>query len=384
MSKEKVSIQDLVDAISQQTGSSKKKAEDFLRVFQSTIEEGLVSDGIVKIKGFGTFKLVWNEPRKSVNVQTKEEYVIPGHYKVSFVPEASVKDTINEPMGSASEKKSDEESLPLKKLNEQAEEIKVLISELKEVNKPEVKEEKVEMVSEEAKSEEIKSQPIVAETSNESEEQTAAPEDYQIHERDIPVVQKKKKRTWLIIPIVILLLAGAGYGLYRLDLLPKAPAPRLADMIEETDSTEVDSEKITAKEPVTNVADSSTVVETPAVVEEPKAAEPVKQPEVKAEPVKKEEPKVSIFDKKRVYSQFIGSVTIEKGSRLTLIAEEHYGHKNFWVYIYEANKSRIKNPGNLQIGFVVKLPKLPAELIDVNNPECVEYAAELERKYAYK
>ncbi len=384
MSKEKVSIQDLVDAISQQVGSSKKKAEDFLRVFQSTIEEGLVNDGIVKIKGFGTFKLVWNAPRKSVNVQTKEEYVIPGHYKVSFIPEASVKDTINEPMtGRISEKKKDEESLPLKKLNEQAEEIKVLISELNEVNKTEEKEEKVEMVSEDVKTEEVKSEPIAPVVVSEKSEDHHAPEDYQIHERDIPVVQKKKKRTWLIIPFVVLLLAGAGYALYELDLLPKAPSPRLEDLVAAEDSTSVNSEKITEKEPVVNVADSAAVVDTPKVEESKVVEEAPKPVEVEKVPVK-EEPKVSIFDKKRVYKEFIGSVTIEKGSRLTLIAEEKYGHKNFWVYIYEANKARIQNPGNLQIGFVVKLPKLPAELIDVNNSECVEYAAELERKYASK
>ncbi len=372
MSKEKVSIQDLVDAISQQTGSSKKKSEDFLRVFQSTIEESLVNDGIVKIKGFGTFKLVWNAPRKSVNVQTKEEYVIPGHYKVSFVPEASVKELINAPMTEKSQNKeeAEEQSVPMKKLNQQAEEIVGILSELKDIDKKEEdkkpetpKEEKVEMVSEEAKPEEVKSEPVVV-----SEESQKAPENYHIHERDIPVVQKKKKRTWLVIPIVILLLAGAAYGLYKLDLLPKSPSPRLADMIEDVDSTKMDSEEITETKPV----------EKPAVVEEP-----AKQPEVKKEPVKKA-PKTSIFDQKRIYTQFIGSEKLEKGGRLTLIAEKHYGHKNFWVYIYEANKSRIKDTDNLQVGVVVRLPKLPAELIDVNNPECVKYAAGLERKYAHK
>jgi nucleoid DNA-binding protein len=58
MSNEKLSIQDLVDAIAQRTGYSKKKSDDFLRVLQTTIEEGLIKDGLVKIKGFGTFKLV--------------------------------------------------------------------------------------------------------------------------------------------------------------------------------------------------------------------------------------------------------------------------------------------------------------------------------------
>ena len=158
MNNEKVSIQELVDSIAQQADTSKKKVEDFLKVFQATIEDGLIKEGLVKVKGFGTFKLIWNEARKSVNVQTGEECLILGHNKVSFLPDATIKELINKPYRHLTNASLDgdvpvkHEINPLDKLNEQAEEIKVIIAEIKDLNEPEVeaprqveiKEEKVE------------------------------------------------------------------------------------------------------------------------------------------------------------------------------------------------------------------------------------------------
>ncbi|MBP5318732.1 MAG: HU family DNA-binding protein, partial [Paludibacteraceae bacterium] len=97
MENKKITIQDIVDEVAAKGGFTKKYTEDFLRELVSVIEEYLNRDGLVKVKGLGTFKLLWNEERKSVNVMTQEEIVIPAHYKVSFTPETSVKERINEP-----------------------------------------------------------------------------------------------------------------------------------------------------------------------------------------------------------------------------------------------------------------------------------------------
>ena len=90
-SSEKLSVQDLIGKVASTSGMSKKTVEDFVRAFTASIDEGLHTDGSVRLKGFGTFKLIWNLPRKSVNVRTGEEYVIPGHNKLSFVPEEQLK-----------------------------------------------------------------------------------------------------------------------------------------------------------------------------------------------------------------------------------------------------------------------------------------------------
>lgn len=51
----------------------------------------------VKIKDFGVFKTVTVEQRKSVNVSTGEEHIIPSHRKVVFVPAKEIASLVNEP-----------------------------------------------------------------------------------------------------------------------------------------------------------------------------------------------------------------------------------------------------------------------------------------------
>jgi phage tail protein X len=92
----------------------------------------------------------------------------------------------------------------------------------------------------------------------------------------------------------------------------------------------------------------------------------------------------SVFDRKREYNTFISTETINSGNTLTRIALKYYGHKSFWVYIYEANRDRIAHPDKLPAGFAVKIPKLPFDLVDANNPECIKYAVELDKKYTGK
>jgi outer membrane protein OmpA-like peptidoglycan-associated protein len=83
----------------------------------------------------------------------------------------------------------------------------------------------------------------------------------------------------------------------------------------------------------------------------------------------------------RVYNQFIATIEMEKGSRLTLISKKYYGARDFWVYIYEANKEIIPNPDIVEIGTKIRVPKLPTTLIDVNNPACMEKARALHDLY---
>ena len=56
------------------------------------IEEALVTEKYVKVKGLGTFKLTEVESRESVNVNTGERIEIQGHTKISFTPDSSMKD----------------------------------------------------------------------------------------------------------------------------------------------------------------------------------------------------------------------------------------------------------------------------------------------------
>lgn len=72
-------------------------AEQFVRLMFDTVNEGLQEDKQVKIKGFGTFKVLSVKDRESVDVNTGERIIIEGRDKISFTPDAIVKDIVNKP-----------------------------------------------------------------------------------------------------------------------------------------------------------------------------------------------------------------------------------------------------------------------------------------------
>lgn len=94
---ERLTIQDLTDLLAAKHGMTKKDAEAFVKEFFLLIEQALEDEKAVKIKGLGTFKLIDVDSRESVNVNTGERFQIKGHTKVSFSPDANLRDTINKP-----------------------------------------------------------------------------------------------------------------------------------------------------------------------------------------------------------------------------------------------------------------------------------------------
>ena len=94
---ERLTIQDLTDLLAAKHSMTKKDAEAFVKEFFLLIEQALENEKTVKIKGLGTFKLIDVDSRESVNVNTGERFQIKGHTKVSFSPDANLRDTINKP-----------------------------------------------------------------------------------------------------------------------------------------------------------------------------------------------------------------------------------------------------------------------------------------------
>ncbi len=93
----KVTLQDLAEQLSNISGQSKKLSETFLRSLTEIIEESLEKDGIAKVKGLGTFKIIAIEERKSVSVTDGSAVVIPAHKKITFTPEKELKEAVNKP-----------------------------------------------------------------------------------------------------------------------------------------------------------------------------------------------------------------------------------------------------------------------------------------------
>lgn len=76
-------------------GFTVRGAKEFVNSMFSVIQDGLKADGIVKIKGFGTFKIIDIESRKSIDVGTGKKFEIPGHKKIVFVASKELKQSIN-------------------------------------------------------------------------------------------------------------------------------------------------------------------------------------------------------------------------------------------------------------------------------------------------
>ncbi len=93
----KISIHELAEEIVQKHALSSKDAEAFVSEMFALINEGLSLDGIVKIKGFGTFKVIDVLPRESINVNTGQRVLIEGHGKITFTPDPIMRDLVNRP-----------------------------------------------------------------------------------------------------------------------------------------------------------------------------------------------------------------------------------------------------------------------------------------------
>ncbi len=90
-------MQDLAQGLAKRKGLTKRDAETFIHKVFEVIEERVVADGVVKIKGFGTFKINTVDSRESVNVATGERFVIDTHSRISFTPHPTLRDAVNRP-----------------------------------------------------------------------------------------------------------------------------------------------------------------------------------------------------------------------------------------------------------------------------------------------
>lgn len=90
-------LKDLAKLLVAKHQLKQRDAEFFVSAVVDTILEGLQADRIVKIKGFGTFKLTAVRDRESVNVNTGERIVVSGHDKISFTPDSVMRDMVNKP-----------------------------------------------------------------------------------------------------------------------------------------------------------------------------------------------------------------------------------------------------------------------------------------------
>ena len=370
----RLAIQDLAGLLAEYTGKDKNSSERFLREFIAVVSEGVYTDKLVKVKGLGTFKIIPVEKRESIHVNTGERFVIPEHYKFSFLPDKELREFVNKPFSffettelrenvdftymdvvldepdiKETEDESIEEMIPEEK--HFPEEEPVVFSEEGSAVPPE---EDPVVFSEEEPAGQPEDEgmdtlePVVDERSDSS-----GPDSPSEEVETGPDAERKKPRTKRIAVVsmfvFLLMLFNIGLYLNRTYFFKKEKEPLRIDTVfpkGETIATEAvpDTTIVFANEDSSQTV-GETTVENPEV--EPEAASP----------------------------KVIARVKIEPGSRLTLISLKYYGSKLFWVYLYEYNRAVITDPNNVPIGTVIEVPAPEMYGIDRRDRSSIEKAA---------
>ena len=414
----RLSIQDLALILSEQTGKSTEEALRFLQEFIAVVSEGVYNDKLVKVKGLGAFKIIRVEERASVSVNSGERFVIPSHYKFTFTPDKELKELVNKPFSlfdtvelneevdfsdvdvsaetSGAEDAADdssEEILP-DGIPEQA--IEAPQTPEPEV-KPEPAVEEETAPQEEAKAEpeaetetmpepgvEAEPEPEIATEEEKTEVLATPPAAVEQPSEEPPVVsaekpkpaepvssvsgykeyRRKRRRNAsrkLLFPIAclfVVIVLGIVYivclsGRTTVNKNWEPPMAEVGNPTPEAGMNPVpaDSTGVTPPDSASLAADS--VAAEPPVVEE-------NQPE--------ETPK----------SDILALVTIKAGDRLASFAKQYYGHKFFWVYIYQYNQDIISDPNNIPIGTELRIPDPGLYGIDATDRSSIDKAAALQ------
>ena len=86
---------ELVAAMAEQAGLSKKDAEKALKAFTDVVADELKKDGKVQLVGFGTFEVATRAEREGRNPKTKEPMMIPASKAPKFKAGKALKDMMN-------------------------------------------------------------------------------------------------------------------------------------------------------------------------------------------------------------------------------------------------------------------------------------------------
>ena len=86
---------ELVSAIAEQAGISKKDAESALKAITDTVTQELARGGRVQLVGFGTFEVSEQAARTGRNPQTGEEMQIAASKAPKFKAGKALKDAVN-------------------------------------------------------------------------------------------------------------------------------------------------------------------------------------------------------------------------------------------------------------------------------------------------
>ena len=237
-------ITDLASLLAEKHGISHKEAEMFVSLLFDIAKGALHAQKQVKIKGLGTFKLTSVSSRESIDVNTGQRILIEGRDKVSFTPDAAMKNLVNRPFAQFEtvilkddvdftdidkkyDEKVEEEALP----TEEPVQDTPVVEETPIVEEPVVEE---PIVEEPAQEETIVEEPPVApmqaafvDVENNTQEDNVINEESEDYEdemerkRSEELAKKLSRSNSIIIGLAVALVLLLAYGLYSINSLNK-------------------------------------------------------------------------------------------------------------------------------------------------------------------
>lgn len=406
----KLSISDVAGLISGKSGLTKKECEAIVKEVFQLASETVSSGESLTIKGLGTFKLVWVEPRGSVDINTGASITIPGHYKLAYVPEAALRNAVNEPFAYFAT-----EVLPPKS------ETEIEKSKRKDINENIIPE--PEGTTSEEEQNEMQSEPEGGETAvqeetgknvsvpaeqqkdDDGEAVMTAAEDLSVQSDESTVSETCE--TEQIDMAVSEICETVRQPVSEEAATISAPSEeRAADTVQDKADIEKEYRRRTRNGYIAGFAtavllfliigggayyfysNSKNFDITLSVFKFPFAAENKEEPNKPDTAVVEKEAGVPIPETASESDVAADTETvvetIEPGKFLTTIALKHYGNKIFWVYIYRENEDKIWNPRYLPKGFKVVVPPRSKYGIDSEDEVSIRRAQDLEKQILYE
>lgn len=93
----RLTIQEIAKVLVAKNGLEQSEANRFATELFAIIQERLEKNDLVKVKGLGTFKVITVDARESVSVRTGGRVMIEEHSKITFTPDATMKELVNKP-----------------------------------------------------------------------------------------------------------------------------------------------------------------------------------------------------------------------------------------------------------------------------------------------
>lgn len=93
----RLTIQEIAKVLVTKNGLGQSQANRFATELFAVIQERLEKNDLVKVKGLGTWKVITVDARESVSVRTGDRVMIEEHSKITFTPDATMKELVNKP-----------------------------------------------------------------------------------------------------------------------------------------------------------------------------------------------------------------------------------------------------------------------------------------------